>query len=245
MKTPPTLVEGTAETPPHRSLRWLKATFLVLAIFIFLLVVTYRIWFPRVVVGYGLFALDDKISSTQVSEKELDATPATGPRYELDGVAFQVPWTDLSLRRGTTTLALNFGTSTNMRTVALFPGNEFKTLVSTSDGTKFFDGKLSTNYDVYRAAVEAQPSDVNLLAPPQEFLPKWTLLVLKSIITPPSAQRFENMYGIRGFHHVSSATSTITEFFTPSDRHYSLIISNATPEETDAILQSLQEVTAR
>ncbi|HYF29332.1 MAG TPA: hypothetical protein VEA36_03140 [Candidatus Paceibacterota bacterium] len=236
---------GSAPVEPRRrSWRWLKITLVVLAGIALLLVLTYREWLPRVIVGYGLIAMPER-EFGPVSDIVLSEPPPSGLRYEHQGVSLTVPWTDFHSYRATSTLAVRFGSTTeDVRTIALFYDDlHMKRLIETPKEHAFYGGTLTTNYDVYRALHEVSREDVNLLAPPAEFMPTFILLMLKNVtlVTLP-AYRFENMHGIRGYLYQNSATSSMSKFFTPTDRDFTLIIGGATQAERDAILQSIQEL---
>lgn len=224
---------------------WIRNTLLIILGIALLIGSTYRIWLPRAMALSALYATRGKPVQAIPVLKQLNSSVPLVHEYTFDGIAFQVPWNDLSYERGTTTQALYFGTNTDRHIVVAFPALPDEPLAQDEKGVQFFGSDLKTNYGSYREAAHVTPHDIDLFASPKVFLPKAILLIDKSVIIPgwPSYE-FTNANGVRGFEYVSSATSTLTEYFTPNDVHHTLLIKGATIEESDAILQSLREVSA-
>ena len=92
--------------------------------------------------------------------------------------------------------------------------------------------------------INLTPADIHFFSSNADSLSKSILLTLKSkmqfISTP--IYSFTTQNGFRGFEFVPSATSTLVELFSPKDEQYEVLISGATPLETDAVLQSFKEL---
>lgn len=234
---------------PNNRTRRVRRVLIALLVIILIATATWFIWLPRVAGAYALFTFRNHDFGSRTVHKDLAVPAATGQAYTFDSIRLNVPWDVPGMIRShsTSTLVVLFKTSpTQHESLIFFPGLSLHdNLIKDSKVQQFFGSGLKTNYDLYRYTVNLTPADINLFAPVADFQPKLILLITKEIEIISNHGRmydFETVNGIRGFQTAASATSTIIELFTPKDKDYQLIISGATPQNIDSILQSIKAI---
>lgn len=220
--------------------------------FLLVLLATYWWWLPRVTVAYLLSQVrsEPSVALTPTTLQLSDAPIERGHAYSLVNLSFESPWSDESYAESTPgySVAYTFGplqngTFTRKVTVLKDPPLRDAVMDGSADIKKFFGSHAQTNFALYEYITRLTPSSVDLLASPVESLSKVILLTIKGnmIIFKQKMYSFQNKNGIKGFLTMKNASTTIAEFFTPSDQEYTMVLDGASVAERDSILNSLRE----
>ncbi|HET8574726.1 MAG TPA: hypothetical protein VFM02_00950 [Candidatus Paceibacterota bacterium] len=214
---------------------------------------TYRTWEARVFAGKVLWTVrSDELMYQVPTQKSLSET--TFPNTQtltFKNITFQIPWKTYKIRgsEGQGYVAINFQKDDEWKS------GDPSVMVSTEtpwyDSMKShpqtaqmyqeaFPGITLNNYEFYKQTLFVTPGDIHLFTGnPKDYVPRANMLLLKKFFAPASPLYFyENQNGIRGFEFTSSGY-IVSEFFTPDDQPYEIMIGHATPKEADAILGSL------
>lgn len=171
-----------------------------------------------------------------------------GRTYALSSLVLTMPWKDEHAVEQQTeySLSANYGNPTNGRhdrLMLLLKDPSMRDAVFSQDerAKETLGSLLTSNYKTYEYILNLTP-DLQYFSGDDVF--SQSMLVLykhKMLIAGGAISQFETKNGIRGFYAQKNATTTIAEFFTPSDQEYTLIIRGATERELHSILNSLKE----
>jgi len=193
----------------------------------------------------------------QLVNRSMIANPmkSNGMGYQFYTVSFNVPWraeADRTEKDRYLRLVFSNGKSVILMTNPISVVKEMKDTESKNIEKieKFFgENTLTSDYDFYRTALQQTPDTWSILTPPREAVAKFATLSIKtSLITASGATEgpvYEfNTGKVRGFlFQPSEKQKRIAEIFAiKNDAHYTLILEGVDEEETDYIINSLEEL---
>lgn len=220
---------------------------LFVAILGIILVLTQKLWMPRILVAYVLWETKDNslaLDSIPVAREISLATTTHITQMKYADLSFSLPFSVIKdTRLGSSSLAVRIDEDSTV--VFLGRGNRYwQSWVTDARLIEMYDNKLLTNFDVYKAIMDTRYTDISVFYNTKDALGESMLLLQKSVIVPPhetTITSFENTHGIRGFEFTQSASSSIVTIFTPQDLQFEVLFRGLTRGEIDHILESITE----
>lgn len=213
------------------------------------LLVTFRLWLPRIDALYLLWPLRAHVGAMTVATPMVLATSTVqGDTYTLGALAITVPWHAREIaQQGIDgySITKHFGVKgePQYHTLILLKNPSVRNSLAQQSPqlSRYFDLHLRTNAATVRYLMHTTPKTISLLSSQDPFAQALLMKFKDSmILTGAPVFSFTTVQGVEGYLTHKNASTTLAEFFTADDQEYTLLLTGATDDEVAGVLQSLK-----